>query len=168
MTTQADWCVAAEAFAASEIRGMLPGLKMPALVLHPRDFKHLHSAEAEKLASQIPDARIILLGGSDQFGDADQGITSILSFLAEIPLAEPVVEAPSPASTSAATLPDRLSAREVEVLRLVAAGKSNQQIADELVISVSTVAKHLNNIVAKGHVSNRTEAAACAHRSGLV
>jgi DNA-binding CsgD family transcriptional regulator/tetratricopeptide (TPR) repeat protein len=64
--------------------------------------------------------------------------------------------------------PDGLSQREVEVLRLIAAGKSNQEIADELVISPSTVAQHVRNILNKTSTSNRTEAAAYAFRHNLM
>jgi DNA-binding CsgD family transcriptional regulator len=63
--------------------------------------------------------------------------------------------------------PDSLSEREVEVLRLVAAGKSNQQIADELVISFNTAQRHVSNIFTKTGLHNRAEAATYAHRSGL-
>ena len=64
--------------------------------------------------------------------------------------------------------PAHLSGREVEVLRLVAAGKSNQEIAAILFRSVNTVANHVRNILAKTGSSNRTEAAAFAVRHGLV
>jgi DNA-binding NarL/FixJ family response regulator len=60
-----------------------------------------------------------------------------------------------------------LSQREVEVLRLVAAGKSNRDIADALCISLNTVATHVRNILAKTSTANRTEAAAYALRHGL-
>jgi DNA-binding NarL/FixJ family response regulator len=53
------------------------------------------------------------------------------------------------------------------VLRLVAAGKSNQQIADALVISPNTVVRHVSNIFAKTGVANRAEAASFATRHGL-
>jgi DNA-binding NarL/FixJ family response regulator len=61
-----------------------------------------------------------------------------------------------------------LSAREVEVLRLVAAGRSNRQIAAELVISEHTVARHLQNIFGKLDVSSRTAAASFAFENELV
>lgn len=61
-----------------------------------------------------------------------------------------------------------ISARELEVLRLVAAGKSNREIAAELVISEHTVARHLQNIYAKLGLSSRTAATAFAFEHGLV
>lgn len=60
-----------------------------------------------------------------------------------------------------------LTAREVEVLRLVAVGRSNRDIAAELFISAKTVSVHMSNILAKLHATSRTEAAAIAHRAGL-
>jgi DNA-binding NarL/FixJ family response regulator len=61
----------------------------------------------------------------------------------------------------------QLTPREVEVLRLIAAGKSNQEIARELVISINTVTNHVKNILGKTDSANRTEAANFAHRHGL-
>lgn len=60
-----------------------------------------------------------------------------------------------------------LSGRELEVLRLVAAGHSNKEIAGELVISENTVARHLQNIFVKLDVSSRAAAAAVALKQGL-
>jgi DNA-binding CsgD family transcriptional regulator len=67
-----------------------------------------------------------------------------------------------------ASLPDGLSAREVDVLRLVAAGRSNREIGLALSISQHTVANHVRSILSKTGSSNRTEAAAYAHRHALV
>jgi DNA-binding NarL/FixJ family response regulator len=64
--------------------------------------------------------------------------------------------------------PDGLSDREVEVLRLIAAGKTNAHIAAELVISVNTVQRHVGNILHKTRLENRTQAASYAQRTGLV
>ena len=64
--------------------------------------------------------------------------------------------------------PDGLTQREVEVLTLVAQGKSNREIGEELVISESTARRHVSNIYNKIGVNNRTEAARYALRMGLV
>ena len=61
-----------------------------------------------------------------------------------------------------------LTDREVEVLKLVARGLSNQEIAEGLVISVATVYTHVSNILAKLHLASRTQAALYALREGFV
>jgi DNA-binding CsgD family transcriptional regulator len=71
----------------------------------------------------------------------------------------------SGASTPAAQL--GLTPREAEVLALVAAGRSNRQIAQQLFISPKTASVHVSNILAKLGVAGRVEAAAIAHRQGL-
>ncbi len=63
---------------------------------------------------------------------------------------------------------DPLTEREVEVLRLVAQGMSNQEIAEALVISERTVANHVSSILAKLHLANRVQAALWAVREGVV
>lgn len=60
-----------------------------------------------------------------------------------------------------------LTARELEILRLVARGLSNQQVAEELVISERTARTHISNILAKLHLANRTQAALYALRHGI-
>jgi DNA-binding NarL/FixJ family response regulator len=69
---------------------------------------------------------------------------------------------------SASIYPDGLTQREVEVLRLIAAGRSNPDIAAELVISLNTVTRHVSNIFSKTDAANRAEAATYAYRHGLV
>jgi LuxR family maltose regulon positive regulatory protein len=71
--------------------------------------------------------------------------------------------APSPI----AALPEPLSAQEIRVLKLVAAGKSNQEIADELVISAGTAKWHVHNILQKLEVNNRAQAIARARELGI-
>jgi len=63
---------------------------------------------------------------------------------------------------------DPLTGREVEVLKLVAQGLSNQEIADQLVIGLTTVYTHVSNILAKVHLASRTQAALYALREGYV
>ena len=62
---------------------------------------------------------------------------------------------------------DPLTAREVEVLGLIARGLTNRQIADQLVISEATVRTHVGNILGKLHLATRTQAALYALREGL-
>ena len=69
--------------------------------------------------------------------------------------------------TSKPVLPGGLTRREVEVLRLVAAGKTNQEIASELFISERTASNHVSNIYRKIGCGNRAEATGYAHRHGL-
>lgn len=63
---------------------------------------------------------------------------------------------------------EALTEREIDVLRLVAHGASNPQIAEELHITVNTVKVHLRNILSKLQLDNRTQAAAYAVQSGLL
>ena len=77
------------------------------------------------------------------------------------PAAVPAAAAPTPAEQLG------LTPREAEVLALVAAGRSNRQIAQALFISPKTVGVHVSNILAKLGVAGRVEAAAVAHRLGL-
>jgi len=64
--------------------------------------------------------------------------------------------------------PDGLTQREVDVIRLVAAGRTDREIADELVIAVRTVTTHVGNILNKTGSANRAEAASFATQHGLV
>jgi DNA-binding CsgD family transcriptional regulator len=73
-----------------------------------------------------------------------------------------------PARPRAPVYPGRLSQREAQVLRLIAAGKSNQEIAASISRSPNTVANHVRNILTKLGSANRAEAATFAARNGLV
>jgi len=73
-----------------------------------------------------------------------------------------------PATGVFAAFPDQLTQREREVLRLVAMGKNNPEIAGELFISINTVTRHISNIFAKTSTTNRVQAAVYAARRHLV
>ena len=75
---------------------------------------------------------------------------------------------PAAAGQSGPAAPFGLTAREMEVLRLVAAGRGNQQIAAELFISPKTASVHVSNILGKLGVTSRVEAATAAHRLHLL
>ena len=73
-----------------------------------------------------------------------------------------------PHSRSTEPLLDPLSVRELEVLHLVAIGDSNYEIAEQLVVAVSTVKRHVSNIFSKLGVTNRTQAVARAREFGIL
>ena len=78
------------------------------------------------------------------------------------------LRAQSTSEDAAAMIQAELSDREIEVLKLIANGKDNAQIASELFISPKTVKNHISNILMKLQIDNRIQAAVYAVRSGIV
>jgi NarL family two-component system response regulator LiaR len=97
----------------------------------------------------------------DAIRDVHQGKPSMSSDIAKKLMSEI-----QPASNLPPT-EEPLTAREMDVLRLVAQGLSNQEIAESLVIGDGTVRTHVSNILAKLHLANRTQVALYALREGL-
>ena len=148
---------------------MLTRLQVPVLVKAIREASSGRpmggEEDAKRIAAIIPGARLVLFddiygGLIPDEGGVPPAIAAIQNLLADLP-DEGTPAAQSPAS-------DGLSAREVEVLRLLAMGRSNAQIADELVISPNTVNRHVSNIYTKTGAANRVEAASYATRNGIV
>jgi DNA-binding CsgD family transcriptional regulator len=151
----------ATVFAESDVEAMLPALRVPVLVLCARDLVGPHADSSQALAALIPNARFALIDGASLMGDGETGVRAIEAFLADLS------RAGSPSVRPPVELASGLSQREVEVLRLLAAGKSNAQIADELVISVNTVIRHVANIFDKTGAANRAQATAYAKDHGI-
>jgi DNA-binding NarL/FixJ family response regulator len=113
-------------------------------------------------------SRILVGRALRLLGDEDSAVTDLTAArdsLAELG-AKPA-EREAAGLLGGAEAPGGLSPREIEVLRLVAAGRSNPQIAAELVLSEKTVARHLSNIFTKLEVGSRTAAAAFAFEHRL-
>jgi len=150
-----------------DVTELLPEGGSPTLLLHRREFPASHVGLPASIASQIPDARLALVEGDTGAPFAENPapvLEAINEFLGD---GAPVPAVGVPSTTS--QLPaEPLSAREVEVLRLIADGLSNQQIAERLVVSLGTVKTHVNNIYGKFGVGSRTQAIARARELNLL
>jgi DNA-binding CsgD family transcriptional regulator len=151
-----------QAVAIRKVSGekLLRQVKVPTLFLASRSnaWAHDMQALAQRLASQSQNFHLFSF---EEFPITDASIRAAVEFVRAEEVDQGAGARPDHSNDA------RLSPREAEVLRLMAAGKSNQQIADMLVISPSTVLHHVTNILTKTGCSNRTEAAAYAHRHGL-
>jgi LuxR family maltose regulon positive regulatory protein len=119
-------------------------------------------APMRTLLARLPDARA---GQQHAARRIDPG------YLAALRRACGQADAVPPQKRTAAVPPglaEPLTGRELEVLRLLAAGKSNQRIAHDLVVALDTVKKHVTHILGKLGAANRTEAAARARELGLI
>jgi pimeloyl-ACP methyl ester carboxylesterase/DNA-binding CsgD family transcriptional regulator len=159
--TPTDWETCARALYKWDVSDNIGRVRSPTLILHPRDYVTLRSEEGMKAAAAIDQSQFALTTGDTMLGDAQEGVDAIGRFLAELPARS------GESQMQGDRRPSTLSSREVEVLRLLAAGKSNQQIADELVISLNTVRRHVSNVFDKTGAANRTQAAAYARDHGL-
>ena len=146
-----------EARGGLDVRALAPRVRASTLVIHARDDRVVPVEEGRLLASLVPGARLILLESANHILLADEPawayfISELRAFLRA-----------GPAPPERAVAAD-LSARELEVLELVAEGLTNEAIADRLYLSVRTVERHLSNIYAKLGLSGKAARAAAAAR----
>jgi LuxR family maltose regulon positive regulatory protein len=138
----------------------------------PESFRRFFIDEGSQLAGLLLQCR----SEQQESGSHLPSLTFIDSLLADIQPGEgaPYLELPieqSPVRVMAYLedgLPISLSAREMEVLRLIAEGKSNQEISAELYLALNTVKRHAYNIFAKLEVKKRTQAVTKARQLGLI
>jgi pimeloyl-ACP methyl ester carboxylesterase/DNA-binding CsgD family transcriptional regulator len=142
----------------ADARPFLPRVTMPTLVLHRRGDRTVPIGRGRELASLLPNARFVALSGDSHLPHLDdqrEVHRALAGFLDDaLPVAS---NGDSP-----------LTAREAEVLRLVAAGLSNREIASSLVLSEHTVHRHVANVLRKLAQSSRAAAAAQATRAGYI
>jgi DNA-binding CsgD family transcriptional regulator/pimeloyl-ACP methyl ester carboxylesterase len=161
-----------QAASAVDVVEQLPMVAAPTLVLHPRNMTQIPVDVARGLAMGLPRGRLVLLEGSQPvlFGERHGQVVSLLAdfFCDGI---EPAGATPSASGAAAGRATrlasDGLSHRELEVLRLVAAGESNAQIARRLGLSIHTVERHVANLYRKISARGRADATAYALRNGL-
>jgi pimeloyl-ACP methyl ester carboxylesterase/DNA-binding CsgD family transcriptional regulator len=147
--------------------GDLPDqIRSPTLVMHRTGDRVIPFDLGRDLAARISGATFLPLDGADHlpwFGDAATVARTVLEFAeVERPEVEISAESEEPPPES------ELSERELEVLRLVASGLSDAEIAERLVLSPHTVHRHVANIRAKLRLPSRAAAAAHAARLGLI
>jgi len=143
---------------ATDARAVLPKVTTPSLVLHRRGDRTVPISRGRELAALLPNARFVTLSGDSHLPHLDDQRElqrALAGFLDD-----------SVPATSNGDSP--LTGRETEVLRLVAAGLSNREIASSLVLSEHTVHRHVANILRKLAQSTRAAAAAHATRAGLI
>lgn len=142
----------------------------PTLYVNVADDEVIPLAAGQVLVNRMAHATLMTVPGRspmDVWRDRP-GVQRMTSFIAEhFGVTADVKRAQRQERKSRVVHPTGLSEREADVLRLIASGKSNQQIAEDLFISLNTVSHHLRNIFAKTGTSNRTEAASFAHQHGL-
>jgi DNA-binding CsgD family transcriptional regulator len=147
---------------------------VPTLVLHRRSDLAVAFEDGRRLAAMLPNARLVPLEGDVHLpflGDSDALVRAILDFCGEPAAVKTpatsglATSAPLPASVPTAA--DGLSPREMQVLRLLAAGESNKEIAAALAVSVATAERHIANLYGKIGARGRADAIAYAHRHGL-
>jgi pimeloyl-ACP methyl ester carboxylesterase/DNA-binding CsgD family transcriptional regulator len=135
-----------EVYYGTDIRALLPAITTPTAVLHREADRGTRFELGREAASLIPGATLIPLPGSSHLfyhGDWQSVLDAVLSFLA-----------------GQAEQPPQLTARELEVAELVAAGLTNQAIASRLSVAPRTAEAHLENIRRKLKVRSRAQIAA--------
>lgn len=143
----------AEEHGSIDVMALLPELAMPAfcVISQASPWNRLSRAAARA----IPNSRTLLIEGANVLWLPAEATAEVLSFLGQ----------PSAGATVQAV---RLSPREFEVLRLVASGCSNLEIAQRLGLSENTVLHHISNLLRKLSARNRAHAVALGYRSGLL
>ncbi len=155
-----------EALRDMDVRPVLPHVNVPTLVLHRTGDPAVPLAGGRFLAQYLPNCHFVELSGQDHWwwiGDAEAILHEVERFLDE---ADSATSREDDEMTS--VLVESLTEREMDVLQLLAVGYTNQQIADELVLTLGTVKTYTSRIYGKLSVANRTQAITIARKQGLI
>ncbi|MGZ4277924.1 MAG: alpha/beta fold hydrolase [Solirubrobacteraceae bacterium] len=139
-----------------DVTDLAPRVRVPTLVAHGRGDAAVPFEQGRLLASLIPSARLVPLESASHLLVPDDPAWLVL--LDELQAFTGRRPSPQPAPI------EDLSARERDVMALVAQGRSNEEIADELFLSIRTVERHLSNVYVKLRVSGKSARAAAAAR----
>jgi pimeloyl-ACP methyl ester carboxylesterase/DNA-binding CsgD family transcriptional regulator len=159
--TQRDYLASVPAWRNAGLEDVLSQLRTPTLILHSKNFR-LRAIEGPiELARRLPDARLVTMDSFNLFGDPGQAMQAIDEFFADLGQRAPSKQNEGISSSG------RLTAREVDVLRLIAGGATNREIADKLVVSARTVERHITHIYGKIGARGKADATAYALRHSL-
>jgi pimeloyl-ACP methyl ester carboxylesterase/DNA-binding CsgD family transcriptional regulator len=144
---------------SADVAALLGRVSVPTLVLHARGDTFVPLALGRDVAARIPGAELFPFEGSGNGPVAHQRVIvrELRRFLSGT---SRVSVQPGPEESG--PRPDGLTAREMEVLRLVASGRSSREIAEALVLSVRTVERHITNVYSKTGARTRAQATAYA------
>jgi DNA-binding NarL/FixJ family response regulator len=150
--------------ATRRLRERDPAVKVVVLTTYADDRSVLDALRAGALGYLTKDA------GAAEIQQALHRVAdgqAALDPAVQLHLVEAIADGP-PSGPPPAMLPDGLTPREAEVLTLIAAGLSNAEIAERLVVSEATVKSHVNHMLAKIGARDRAQAVGYAYRHGLV
>jgi ATP/maltotriose-dependent transcriptional regulator MalT len=142
----------------ADLGDVVESVETPALVLHRRGDRTVPIAHGRQLAARLPNARFVPLAGDSHLpwrDDQRELQRALAGFLRSDAVADAAGDSP-------------LTDRETEILRFVATGMSNREIASTLILSEHTIHRHVANILRKLTQSTRAAAAAHAAREGLI
>jgi pimeloyl-ACP methyl ester carboxylesterase/DNA-binding CsgD family transcriptional regulator len=163
-----------EAIYGFDVSARLADVRPGATVLHRREDRAIPFELGQRLAAGLPGATFVALDGDDHFpwfGDSDQFLTVVFDALG---IEEEEGHSPAPPTPRTRPAPGTptgegdLTPRETEILALIAAGLSDREIAERLVLSPHTVHRHVANVRTKLGLPTRAAAVAAATQRGLL
>ncbi len=194
LATQPDFEVVGEASTGAEALQMATTLR-PHIVLMDMRMPGMSGVEATRRLREIqPECRVIVLTTFDEDELLFEGLRAgavgyllkavssprLLEAIRTVARGDSILDPAvtnkvvaeltrlSPPAYSSQPLAEPISEREIEVLRLLAIGASNQEIADQLIVALNTVKRHVSNIMGKLGAENRAQAVIKARQLGLI